>query len=67
MKRNFTGEGIDEYGNKLGPLKERAMFFSSSTGWHTNPFIFDRESSMSSYKIVEDIPKEDFEKYKVDA
>jgi len=61
MQKNFTGEG------GFGPLKERAMFFSSSTGYHTNPFIFDKESSISSYKIVNDIPKEDFEKYKVDS
>jgi len=62
MNKNFEGEGFIRRGRrteKLGPLKERGMYFNTETGFHTNPFIFDKSGEISDYKILEQLSKED--------
>ena len=54
-------EKLDGDDPNLGPLKERAMFFNSKNGKHTNPYYFDKHGSNNVYAII---PKDENGQYK---
>ena len=55
MNKHYNNTGADDH---KSVLKERALFFNSETGEHTNPFIFDNKSSMRVWEILNEFNKD---------